>query len=214
VWGNEYTLMRRAIDLRPVEIAPPEFQQRLLLTAEDWDGAPNERNALLAELSAVDNVVAVTGDLHAFFAGTPYADADPETRIVELVAGSVSSTTWQTGITRAVEQSPDIPPEAALLAQLVGTLLVAKPNPNPHVGWFDLERNGYAVVVAGLDALDLTAFAIGDDDVAKSPEKLGDGWRQAFEPTVFRVLPGQRELWMRNAAGDFLRWDRETASWV
>jgi alkaline phosphatase D len=214
VWGNEYTLMRRAIDLTPVEAAPPEFRQRLLLTAEDWDGAPNERNALLEDLAGVENIVAVTGDLHAFFAGTPHADDAPETRIVELVAGSVSSTTWQTGIQRAVEQTPEIPPETALLAQLVGVLLAAKDTrPNPHVGWYDLERNGYAVVTATADTLELSAYFIEDELVATPPNGLTRSLDELFTETRFRVAAGVREL-ERLLDGEWKRWDRDTLAWI
>jgi alkaline phosphatase D len=214
VWGNEYTLMRRAIDLTPVEVAPPEFRQRLLLTLEDWDGAPNERNALLEELAGVDNIVAVTGDLHAFFAGRPHADDAPETSIVELVAGSVSSTTWQSGIERVVVGNPDIPPEAALLAQLVGTLLAAKETrPNPHIGWYDLENNGCAVLTAGPDTLELSAYTIDDELVPVPPRALERPLADLFQETRFRVTAGVREL-ERELEGEWKRWDRDSLAWV
>jgi alkaline phosphatase D len=213
VWGNEYTLMRRAIDLTPIEAAPAELRQRLLLTVEDWDGAPNERNALLEELASVQNIVAVTGDLHAFFAGTPHADDALDTRIVELVAGSVSSTTWQSGIQRAV-QSPEIPPEAALLAQLVGPLLAAKDTrPNPHIGWSDLEHNGYAVLTAGPDVLELSAYTLDDALVPVAPQALERSLDELFGETRFRVTAGVREL-ERRVDGEWKRWDRDSVDWV
>jgi len=214
VWGNEYTLMQRVIDLTPVELAPDGFRQRLILDADDWDGAPNERNALLTELSAVENLVVLTGDLHAFFAGTPYAEDQPETRVVELVAGSVTSTTWLAGLKAAIESDPSIPPEAALLAGLVGNLLMdADTRPNPHIGWLDLERNGYAVVVAKADTLEATAYSIDPTLVAKKPSALGKPLDELFEVHRFRVVAGSRELEQR-LSGAWKRWDRDSLSWV
>ncbi|HEY3496716.1 MAG TPA: alkaline phosphatase D family protein [Polyangiaceae bacterium] len=214
VWGNEYTLMQRVIDLREVTIAPPEFQVRIVLDADDWDGAPNERDQLLAELEDVPGVVAFTGDLHAFFAGTPYAADDEAARIVEFVTGSVSSTTWLHAIERTVENDPTIPPEAALIAQLVGSLLVDDDTrPNPHIGWLDLERNGYAVAAAGPDALEVTLFTIADTDVQKPPAALSQPLDALFRAEEFRVPPGGREL-ERKILDTWRRWDRNSLKWV
>jgi alkaline phosphatase D len=214
VWANEYTLMRRAIDLTPVELAPAEFRQRLLLSAEDWDGAPNERNSLLQELAGVDNIVVVTGDLHAFFAGTPYADDDPDTRVIELVAGSISSTTWLTGVKELIAEEPSLPPEVSVLAALVGELLQdPDTRPNPHIGWLDLESNGYAVVTAAADALAMTAYAIDDTLVALPPHALSQPLDQLFLATSFRVVTGSREL-EQLFDGVWKRWDRDSLSWV
>jgi alkaline phosphatase D len=214
VWANEYTLMRRRIDLTPVTLAPPELQQPILITAEDWDGAPNERNALLTELKSVDNIVVVTGDLHAFFAGTPYAEEDPDTRVIELVAGSVTSSTWQATIEATIAADPSLPPGVALLAQAVGSLLTdTDTRANPHLGWLDLESNGYAVVTAGPDVLSLTAFAI-DASLIPTPAKaLPAPLDSLVTATQFRVQSGSREL-EQLIAGEWKRWDRDSMSWV
>src|SRR6478752_3990763 len=87
IWGSEVCVMPRHIDLTPVTLAPATLRQKIGITAEDWDGFPNERAALLHELAQLDNVVIVSGDLHCFFAGTPYANDDPEQRVVEFVIG-------------------------------------------------------------------------------------------------------------------------------
>ena len=214
VWANEYTLMQRVIDLTPVELAPDGFRQRLILDADDWDGAPNERNALLSELAPVENVVVFTGDLHAFFAGTPYAEGKPETRVVELVAGSVTSTTWLTGLKAVIAADPGIPPEAALLAELVGNLLTdTDTRPNPHIGWLDLERNGYAVVTARADTLEATTYSLDPALVLKKPGALAKPLEELFEPKRFRVVAGSRELEQR-LGSEWKRWDRDAMSWV
>jgi alkaline phosphatase D len=214
VWANEYTLMRRAIDLTPVDFAPAAYRQRLLLSAEDWDGAPNERNALLTELKSVDNVIVLTGDLHAFLAGTPYADGDPDTRVIELVAGSVTSTTLLTGVKAVLAEDPSLPPEASIIAALLGQLLQdPETQANPHLGWLELEKNGYAVVKAGADTFELTAYTIDDGLVAVPAEELPQSLEASFEAVKFRVADGSRELeQLQN--GTWKRWDRATSSWL
>lgn len=214
VWANEYTLMRRAIDLTPVELAPRQYRQRLLLSADDWDGAPNERNALLGELASVENVVVLTGDLHAFFAGTPYADGDPDTRVVELVAGSVTSTTLLTGVKAVLAEDPSLPAEVSAIAQLLPQLLQdSDTQPNPHLGWLELEKNGYAVASAGREAFALTAYALDDELVALPAAALSQPLEALFEAVQFRVTDGSREL-ERLEDGAWLRWDRASASWI
>ena len=212
--GNEYGLMRRAIDLSSATIAPAEFRQRLLLTAEDWDGAPNERNALLGELAAVDNLVVVTGDLHAFFAGTPYAENDVNTRVIELIAGSISSATWLASIREVIAEDPSLPPEVALLAELVAVLLTdTDSRANPHIGWLDLESNGYAVLSAGPDELGMTTYTLPAALVTTPPHALSAPLDTLMTATQFRVRKDSREL--EQLFGDaWKRWDRDQMSWV
>jgi alkaline phosphatase D len=214
VWGNEYTLMRRRIDLREVTLAPPELQTRILLTTEDWDGAPNERDALLEELGGIPNVVAFTGDLHAFFAGTPHAAKDERARIVEFVAGSVSSTTWLTGIERTIASDPTLPPQAALLASFVDRLLMdSETRPNPHIGYVDLRRNGFALVEAREDALLATLHLIDDALLPLKSAQLPGSLANLFEAVEFRVPAGAAEL-ERLIDGNWRRWERATRTWV
>jgi alkaline phosphatase D len=214
VWGNEYGLMRRAIDLTGVTLAPAEFRQRLLLTAEDWDGAPNERDALLSELGDVENLVVVSGDLHAFFAGTPYAADDVKTRVIELIAGSITSATWLASIRQVIAQDPSLPSEVALLAELVGTLLTdADTRANPHIGWLDLESNGYAVLSAGPDELGMTAYTLPATLVTTPPHALSAPLDTLMSATRFRVRAGSRELEQLFDAA-WKRWDRDEMRWL
>jgi len=45
--------MPRHIDLTPVIFAPAALRQKIAISAEDWDGFPNERDALLTELDGM-----------------------------------------------------------------------------------------------------------------------------------------------------------------
>ena len=156
----------------------------------------------------------VTGDLHAFFAGTPYAEDDPDARVVELVAGSITSSTWQATIAATIAANPSLPPEVALLAEAVDSLLTdPSTRPNPHIAWLDLASNGYAVVKAGADALAATAFSLDAKLVAVPPRGLPGSLDSLMTATPFRVQAGSREL-ERLIDGAWKRWDRDSMSWV
>jgi alkaline phosphatase D len=69
VWGNEVTLNRMWIDLRAS--APAPYNQQYVVNADAWDGYPSHRAELMGFLKTnnIKNVVAITGDLHAFQCG-------------------------------------------------------------------------------------------------------------------------------------------------
>ncbi|NYE61626.1 alkaline phosphatase D [Duganella sp. 1224] len=73
------------------------FFTRFLLNCDQWDGYNSERKALMAHLKSnnIGNVVAITGDIHAFFAGTVSDDFDAAGGgtpvMVDLVTAGVSS---------------------------------------------------------------------------------------------------------------------------
>ncbi|MBV7537143.1 alkaline phosphatase D family protein [Duganella sp. sic0402] len=73
------------------------FFTKFLLNCDQWDGYNSERKALMAHLKTnnVKNVVALTGDIHAFFAGTVSDDFDAAGGgapvMVDLVSAGISS---------------------------------------------------------------------------------------------------------------------------
>ncbi|MCE4536572.1 alkaline phosphatase D family protein [Pelomonas sp. P7] len=96
VWGNEVSLLRMGIDGNKIPAAPAAFKSKFILNADQWDGFNAERKYLMGQLLAkgVKNVVAVTGDIHAFYAGVVMADYDAATPVpamVDLVTAGVSS---------------------------------------------------------------------------------------------------------------------------
>ncbi len=73
------------------------FFDRFLINADQWDGYNAERKALMKHIkdNGIKNVVALTGDIHAFFAGAvsdDYSAAGGGTPVmVDLVTAGVSS---------------------------------------------------------------------------------------------------------------------------
>ncbi len=99
IWGNETSLLKMAVDGAALPTAPADLKQRFVLNADQWDGYNAERKVLMAHLSnnKVANVVAITGDLHAFFAGEvmdDYKAATPTPVMVDLVTAGISSNSF------------------------------------------------------------------------------------------------------------------------
>lgn len=94
VWGNEVSLLKMAVDGAKVPTAPTAFKTQFVLNADQWDGFNAERSYLMGQLLAkgVKNAVAVTGDIHAFYAGVVMADYKADTpAMVDLVTAGMSS---------------------------------------------------------------------------------------------------------------------------
>ena len=93
LWGNEVTLMR----LRIAQEGVPELVSDRVITGDSWDGYATERNELMTYLrtEAIKNVVVLSGDIHAAFAGTVmdnFDATDVQTPVAcELVGPGVTS---------------------------------------------------------------------------------------------------------------------------
>jgi alkaline phosphatase D len=210
VWGSEIALQPRHIDLSGIPAAPDELRTRLSISAEDWDGFPNERRALLKELADAGNVVILSGDLHSFFAGTPYvAEGDEATRVVELTTGSATSTTWLDSIEESFSRDSMLPMSVQLLVQLVPSLLKDKQlRPNPHLAFQELESNGYSLIEVGPNDTVMTVQTIASSHVATAPDKLKKKLEDLFDSTRFRTRKGSAEL-EQEIDGEFLTWSRK-----
>ncbi len=124
VWATELMVMA-------TRIAPGVPAQ-----VDAWDGYGYERKQILDHIldNNVQNVVAITGDIHTFFAGTAYTTGDKATgraALPEFVGGSATST----GLPEATGLSPDT---LAVLAAI-----------NPHIAFYDFVKRGYGVIEIG-----------------------------------------------------------------
>jgi alkaline phosphatase D len=124
LWGTELMVMG-------TRLAPGVPAQ-----VDAWDGYGYERKRILDFIldNGIQNVVAVTGDIHTFFAGTAYTTGDQSTgraALPEFVGGSATST----GLPEATQLSPE------LLAVLAAV--------NPHISFYDFVKRGYGVIQLG-----------------------------------------------------------------
>ncbi|MEZ4221364.1 MAG: alkaline phosphatase D family protein [Polyangiaceae bacterium] len=96
IWGNETQLLEMLIDLSPFPV-PSLFQGIYYFTVDQWDGFRTERMEVLKALEGVKNLVAITGDIHAFYASELQVDFDNpgEPMAVEYVTAGISSSPVQ-----------------------------------------------------------------------------------------------------------------------
>lgn len=92
VWGSEVAVMR----MKVAQAGVAELVADRVVTGDAWDGYPTERNELMGYLKTenIKNVVVLTGDIHATFAGVVMDDYDAATPVpvaTELVAAGISS---------------------------------------------------------------------------------------------------------------------------
>ncbi|NHN61503.1 alkaline phosphatase D family protein [Halorussus sp. JP-T4] len=163
LWGNEVLAAAfRFVDGGEVTV-----------NADAWDGYRSERERVLTRLekAGVDNLVALTGDMHSYLAAyllTDYelvggdeglSDIGPGERTgVEFMAPAVSSDNLV-----ALGEFPENGTETVVGALKAG---------NPHVEWFDSSHWGYAVVDVRTDRLVYSAYHVDRDSPDASRELL------------------------------------------
>ncbi|MES2130273.1 MAG: alkaline phosphatase D family protein, partial [Pseudomonadota bacterium] len=143
VWGNEVTLNRMWIDLRAA--APAPYKQQYIVNADAWDGYPSHRAELMGYLKAqsIKNVVAITGDLHAFQCGTIRDNPDPAVGTpvaVDFVAAGISSSSFYQYLKAGAAGTPLTP----LVATPQTFDAVIRGN-NPDFAYVDHDAQGFAV---------------------------------------------------------------------
>ena len=121
--GNQLMLM--SFDLAP----------RVAVSLDSWDGYGAERRELGQHIldNGISDVVALTGDIHTFFAGrmTTSGRADGTPYGVEFVGGSISSL----GVKETFQNAPGV-------EQLENLISVN----DPHITYADFDARGYGVV--------------------------------------------------------------------
>ena len=154
VWGNELMLSRLWLDLRAS--APPPFNALYVVNADSWDGYPGHKAELLGFLKqhAVENVVAITGDLHSFQCGVVRDLPDPlvgQPVLVDFVSAGISSSSFYSYVKSGAAGTP----LAALVTspQLFDGVLRAH---NPDFAYVDHNAQGYASAIVTPTSLAVT----------------------------------------------------------
>jgi alkaline phosphatase D len=116
LWGSEVTLMRMRI-----QAVGTTLPVDLVISADAWDGYPTERVELMTFLKdqGVKNVVTLSGDIHASFAGVIMDDFDaasPTPVACELVAAGISSNSLFSFFEAATR---GLPPAQATLRNII-----------------------------------------------------------------------------------------------
>ncbi len=142
VWGNEVMLNRLWVDL--THLAPPPYNAVYVVNCDAWDGYPSHKAELMGFLKAqnVQNVVAITGDLHAFQCGIVRDTPDPATGtpvLVDFVSAGISSSSFFKYLQAGAAGTP----LSALVANQPTFEGLVGAN-NPDMKYHDHDAQGYA----------------------------------------------------------------------
>lgn len=215
VWGNEYSLSQIAIDLTERALVDERFKKRFYLNLDGWDGFRRTRNELIKQLAEVGNVVAITGDIHAFLAGTPAADDDPSKKIVEFVGSSISSSTFHSELVKQIVQDPvlSVHPDPSFVVDRLEELLAGPDaKSNPHLAFADARHNGFCIAEANATEFVVSMYRI-PESAADAPLYDEGDTIEGVEIERFKTVAGESELY-REVDGTWKRWDPEAADWV
>lgn len=156
VWANEVQLWQMALDLSSFKALPEQYQDKFYFNADQWDGYRSERAEVLSALAGVDNVVACTGDIHAFFAAELHTDFDnpgPTPVAVEFVTAGISSMSAQDLTKQAVAGNAAL--SALGLLDLIPKFDEILTGTNPYLVYSKGDSYGLAVATVSAAAFEV-----------------------------------------------------------
>jgi alkaline phosphatase D len=137
--------------------------ERFIFNADQWDGYNAERKNLMAFLknNGIRNVVALSGDIHAFFAGQVMDDYDaatPAPVMVDLASAGLSSNSLLSSFRAVVDSDQAFAALRELIYSIVGGTVVNTFDAtlrafNPWLRHVDTNTEGYALVTLTPDKL-------------------------------------------------------------
>lgn len=149
-----------AAQIKPLldaQLPPSALLDEYLLNADQWDGYNAERKHLMAFVrdAGIHNLVALTGDIHAFFAGPVMDDYDaamPKPIMVNLVTAGISSNSFFSYFKNVVDNDPAFAQAKPLIYSEKNGALTNNFNATLkqfNGGWLrhvDTDAQGFAVV--------------------------------------------------------------------
>ncbi|SAI60536.1 Alkaline phosphatase D precursor [Bordetella ansorpii] len=189
------------------QLPPSMLLNEYLLNVDQWDGFNAERKNMMAHLRdhGIQNVVALTGDIHAFFAGSVMADydvatADLEPVMVDLVTAGVSSNSFFSYFKNVVDTNPAFAAARALIYSESAGVITNTFNDTLNLfnsNWMkyaDTNAQGYAVVSLTESQLSCTFKKLKPLDGDQAPASPAVASQQvltvaAGDPNVSVVLP-------------------------
>ena len=165
---------------------------KFILNADQWDGFNAERKNLMAFLksNSIRNVVALSGDIHAFFAGQVMDDFDapsPAPVMVDLVTAGLSSNTLLSSFRAVVDNDQAFAALRDLIYSNVGGTLINTFDStlrtfNPWLRHVDTNAEGYALVTLTPDKLNCTFHTMQRVSGGTAPS-VATGETQALQVT-------------------------------
>lgn len=186
-YGSDVQLSQMVIDLRSFELLPAQFRNLFYFSVDQWDGYRSERAQILGALAATDNVVVLSGDIHAFYASELYEDFDAPTRpvAVEYVCAGISSSSVQEITQSTVDGNATL--SALGLGALVPQFDAILQQASSQYRYAKSLTNGIAIVeVQRADAIEVEYLQIAN---VRTPDFDGN-----VERVRFRTPAGSRRI--------------------
>lgn len=188
ILGSDVQLSQMLLDLRSFDKLPEQFRNLFYFSVDQWDGYRSERGELLRTIGGLDNVVAIAGDIHAFYASELHADFDDQSVppvAVEFVCAGISSSPVQEITQSTVDSSPTL--SALGLGALVPQFDAILTEASPQYRYAKSLVHGIAIMdVRGADAVEVEYLQIAD---VRTPE-----WDGALERVRFRTAAGSNRI--------------------
>lgn len=186
--GSDVQFSQMLVDLRSFELLPDQFRNLFYFSVDQWDGYRSERAEILGAAAGVENVVALAGDIHAFYASELYADFDDQSVppvAVEYVCAGISSSPVQEITQATVDSNPTL--SALGLGALVPQFDSILTQASPQYRYAKSQSHGLAIVeVQGAAAIEVEFLQIAD---VRTPT-----WDGAVERVRFRTPAGSRRI--------------------
>ena len=182
---SSVSLVSMQLDLTGVPGVPAQFARAFYFDVDQWDGFPNKRAELLGKLAGVQNLVALSGDIHGTFAGNESATSS---KIALLTAPAISSQTVGEEVGTAVttfSSDPAFQPGGAVYEQLVNKLpQLFQASTGGAIKFVDTSSHGYLQVSVQASQIQATFVLIPASEVTKDYTKQPAG---ALDAQVTRV---------------------------
>lgn len=188
ILGSDVQLSQMLVDLRGFDLLPEQFKNLFYFSTDQWDGYRSERAELLRTIAGVDNVVAIAGDIHAFYASELYEDFDDQSVppvAVEYVCAGISSSPVQEITQSTVDSNPTL--SALGLGALVPQFDAILTQASPQYRYAKSLSHGIAIMDVQADAaVEVEFLQIAD---VRTPE-----WDGSVERVRFRTPAGSRRI--------------------
>ncbi|OJT25590.1 metallophosphatase [Archangium sp. Cb G35] len=166
------------------DVEPPSVRNRYYFSVDQWDGFPDKRSSLMAELRerTDGHALVVAGDIHAAFASV-------EQGVPCLTAPAIASSAVQEEAGAAVEAA-GFPPGSAVYRYVVTEQAATFREGNPGIAFVDTNAHGFTVVEVGPEEVKAAYHLIPSSEVDVDYGSRPGDLAASFSRSDFRVRPG------------------------
>jgi len=187
---SSVSLISMQLDLSGQQV-PAQFKRNFYFDLDQWDGFPNKRAELFAQLSAISNLVALSGDIHGAFAGNEQAN---NPKIALLTAPAISSQTVGEEVGQAVSSfspDPDFQPGGSIYNLLTQFLpLLFQNSTGGAIKYVSTTDHGFLTVGVDINKVRATFTLIPATEVSVDYSKNPGGLAAKVRTRTFDIANG------------------------